>query len=77
MATNDDDDYHDYHANYYNIAHANQETVTEQASIMVYGKLKEYQVSWRKYGRRLHMKALFTLPIAITVFALILVTLNW
>jgi len=30
--------------NYYNIAHAIDEKVTEQASIMVFGKLKEYQV---------------------------------
>lgn len=30
--------------NYYNIAHAVRETVTEQASIMVFGKLKEYQI---------------------------------
>ncbi|XP_043204672.1 transcription activator BRG1-like isoform X1 [Amphibalanus amphitrite] len=31
-------------ANYYSIAHAIHETVTEQASIMVNGKLKEYQI---------------------------------
>ena len=30
--------------NYYNIAHALRESVTEQASIMVFGRLKEYQV---------------------------------
>ena len=30
--------------NYYNIAHTVRETVTEQASIMVFGKLKEYQI---------------------------------
>ena len=31
-------------ANYYNIAHLITEEVTEQASIMVGGKLKEYQI---------------------------------
>lgn len=30
--------------NYYNIAHAIRETVTKQASIMVHGSLKEYQI---------------------------------
>ena len=30
--------------NYYNIAHAIRETVLDQASIMVFGRLKEYQV---------------------------------
>lgn len=29
---------------YYNIAHSSNEIVTEQASILVNGKLKEYQV---------------------------------
>ncbi|XP_037087593.1 ATP-dependent helicase brm-like [Pollicipes pollicipes] len=42
----DDDEYKkaEGEANYYSIAHAIHETVTEQASIMVNGKLKEYQV---------------------------------
>lgn len=32
-------------ANYYSIAHTLRETVTEQPTIMAFGKLKEYQVS--------------------------------
>ncbi len=31
-------------ANYYSIAHTLRETVSEQPSIMAFGKLKEYQV---------------------------------
>jgi len=43
----EDDEYRPTASNqnqYYNIAHQIRETVTEQASIMVYGKLKEYQI---------------------------------
>ena len=40
----EDDDYKTSMTNYYNIAHSKQEQITEQASIMVNGKLKEYQV---------------------------------
>lgn len=44
-AAGEDDEYKaGGYQNYYNIAHAIRETVTEQASIMVFGKLKEYQV---------------------------------
>lgn len=47
-ARTDDDEYKTQEqggeANYYSIAHTIHETVTEQASIMVNGKLKEYQV---------------------------------
>lgn len=47
----DDDDYKvaqagGEEANYYMQAHSVREVVTEQASIMVNGKLKEYQVCW-------------------------------
>ena len=44
----DDDEYNASASgshNYYTLAHTVAETVTEQASIMVNGKLKEYQVS--------------------------------
>lgn len=43
----DDDEYKTSHSgaqNYYTIAHTVHETVTEQATILVNGKLKEYQV---------------------------------
>lgn len=44
-AAGEDDEYKaGGYQNYYNIAHAVRETVTEQASIMVHGKLKEYQI---------------------------------
>ncbi|XP_043229221.1 ATP-dependent helicase brm-like [Amphibalanus amphitrite] len=44
-AKTEDDEYKKMgEANYYSIAHAIHETVTEQASIMVNGKLKEYQI---------------------------------
>lgn len=36
--------------NYYSIAHTVKETVTQQASIMVNGLLKEYQVKVRGAG---------------------------
>ncbi|KAK4337108.1 hypothetical protein RND71_043426 [Anisodus tanguticus] len=45
QASTEDDEYKtDGYQNYYNIAHAINEKVYEQASIMVFGKLKEYQV---------------------------------
>lgn len=37
--------------NYYSIAHTVKETVTQQASIMVNGQLKEYQVKVRTRER--------------------------
>jgi SWI/SNF-related matrix-associated actin-dependent regulator of chromatin subfamily A protein 2/4 len=43
----DDDEYRDSGSgsqNYYTLAHTVHEEVTEQASILVNGKLKEYQV---------------------------------
>ncbi|XP_022650528.1 probable global transcription activator SNF2L2 [Varroa jacobsoni] len=44
----DDDEYEKNTAaqiqNYYNIAHAIRETVTEQSSLLVFGRLKEYQI---------------------------------
>uniref|UniRef100_T1JZ96 Uncharacterized protein n=2 Tax=Tetranychus urticae TaxID=32264 RepID=T1JZ96_TETUR len=44
-ASQEDDEYKSGgYQNYYNIAHAISEEVTEQASIMVHGKLKEYQI---------------------------------
>ncbi|XP_074643538.1 SWI/SNF-related matrix-associated actin-dependent regulator of chromatin subfamily A member 2-like [Tubulanus polymorphus] len=43
-ARREDDEYKTCGTNYYGIAHTVQETVTEQASIMVNGKLKAYQV---------------------------------
>ncbi|XP_015906861.2 probable global transcription activator SNF2L2 [Parasteatoda tepidariorum] len=45
-ATAEDDEYMNMggYQNYYNIAHAISEEVKEQASVMVNGKLKEYQV---------------------------------
>ena len=44
-ASAEDDEYKTGgYQNYYNIAHAINEKVYEQASIMVFGKLKEYQV---------------------------------
>lgn len=45
QAAGEDDEYKSGgYQNYYNIAHAISEKVTEQASIMVFGRLKEYQV---------------------------------
>ncbi|KAK4337107.1 hypothetical protein RND71_043425 [Anisodus tanguticus] len=45
QASTEDDEYKTGgYQNYYNIAHAINEKVYEQASIMVFGKLKEYQV---------------------------------
>ena len=45
----DDDEYNNASQggvqNYYGLAHTISETVTEQASIMINGRLKEYQVS--------------------------------
>ncbi|XP_018494673.2 probable global transcription activator SNF2L2 [Galendromus occidentalis] len=47
--TKDDDEYEKNSAaqiqNYYNIAHAIHEPVTEQSSLLVFGRLKEYQVA--------------------------------
>lgn len=44
-AAGEDDEYKaGGYQNYYNIAHAVRETVTEQASILVHGRLKEYQI---------------------------------
>ncbi|XP_014215979.1 ATP-dependent helicase brm-like [Copidosoma floridanum] len=40
----EDDEYKAEEKTYYNIAHAVREVVTEQASIMINGRLKEYQV---------------------------------
>ncbi|KAL7293002.1 hypothetical protein TKK_0013451 [Trichogramma kaykai] len=40
----EDDEYKTEEQTYYNIAHTINETVTQQASIMVNGKLKEYQI---------------------------------
>ncbi|XP_060082596.1 probable global transcription activator SNF2L2 isoform X1 [Ylistrum balloti] len=42
----DDDEYHNQveMRNYYNVAHTVHESVTEQASIMINGKLKHYQI---------------------------------
>lgn len=43
-AKEEDDDYAKSNINYYNMAHSKTEKVTAQASIMVNGKLKAYQV---------------------------------
>lgn len=40
----EDDEYKAEEKNYYSIAHDIREPVTEQASILVNGKLKEYQI---------------------------------
>lgn len=40
----EDDEYKTEEHTYYNIAHTVHEIITEQASIMVNGKLKEYQI---------------------------------
>jgi SWI/SNF-related matrix-associated actin-dependent regulator of chromatin subfamily A member 2/4 len=40
----EDDEYKAEEKNYYSIAHDIREHVTEQASILVNGKLKEYQI---------------------------------
>lgn len=40
----EDDEYKTEEQTYYSIAHTVHESVTEQASILVNGKLKEYQV---------------------------------
>ena len=40
----EDDEYKTEEQTYYSIAHTVHESVTEQASIMVNGKLKEYQI---------------------------------
>ena len=40
----EDDEYKTEEHTYYNIAHTVHEVITEQASIMVNGKLKEYQI---------------------------------
>lgn len=40
----EDDEYKTEEQTYYSIAHTIREVVTEQASIMVNGKLKEYQI---------------------------------
>lgn len=40
----EDDEYKTEEQTYYSIAHTVHEVVTEQASIMVNGKLKEYQI---------------------------------
>jgi SWI/SNF-related matrix-associated actin-dependent regulator of chromatin subfamily A member 2/4 len=40
----EDDEYKAEEKNYYSIAHDIRERVTEQASILVNGKLKEYQI---------------------------------
>ena len=48
--TNMDDEYDNRKgsdSNYYSIAHTLRETVSEQPSIMAFGKLKEYQVGGR------------------------------
>ena len=43
--TAEDDDYHKSDMQtYYNVAHRTKETVTKQATIMVNGQLKEYQI---------------------------------
>ena len=44
-AKTDDDEYQRYQQSYYSIAHSKREIITEQATIMVNGKLKQYQVS--------------------------------
>lgn len=43
----EDDEYKTEEQTYYSIAHTVHESVTEQASIMVNGKLKEYQIKVR------------------------------
>ncbi|GAB6028975.1 putative global transcription activator SNF2L2 [Chamberlinius hualienensis] len=43
-AQQDDDEYKTGIANYYGIAHTIRETITEQSSILINGKLKEYQI---------------------------------
>lgn len=49
-----DDEYHRNakmeEKSYYGVAHTVHESVTEQATIMVNGKLKEYQVNLMKSG---------------------------
>ena len=52
-STNMDDEYDSRKgsdATYYSIAHTLRETVSEQPSIMAFGKLKEYQVRMRGCG---------------------------
>lgn len=46
VVNTEDDEYNKNagYQNYYNIAHAIREEVTSQASLMVYGQLKEYQI---------------------------------
>ena len=46
FSKDDDDEYKASGQNYYGIAHTVNEKVTEQASMMVNGKLKEYQVTY-------------------------------
>ncbi|CAI9732152.1 probable global transcription activator SNF2L2 isoform X1 [Octopus vulgaris] len=43
-STQDDDEYRNDLTNYYTIAHSVREIITEQASMLINGKLKEYQV---------------------------------
>ena len=51
----EDDEYRPDAKNYYSIAHSCIERVTEQASMMVNGKLKEYQV--QEFKRFFRFKA--------------------
>lgn len=44
----EDDEYKTEEQTYYSIAHTVHESVTEQASIMVNGQLKEYQIKVRR-----------------------------
>ena len=44
VVAKDDDEYRTSNQSYYSIAHSSSEMVTEQASIMINGRLKEYQV---------------------------------
>lgn len=50
----EDDEYKTEEQTYYSIAHTVHEVVTEQASIMVNGKLKEYQIKV-KYSSTSHI----------------------
>lgn len=45
--------------NYYSIAHTIKETVTEQAKIMINGRLKEYQVKVGGQYQFLHLSLPF------------------
>jgi len=50
----EDDEYKTSNANYYNIAHSSNESIVHQPSLLVGGKLKEYQIKGLEWMVSLH-----------------------